>query len=88
MGTLKKIKLFLGLIKYDYSIDRWVLTQDNISPPEISAWTFYGPQRPDKKWPYLWKQSKFIHTEMTLFGWRDYVSREVPMLLEVYSEKD
>ena len=33
MNTLRKIKLFLGLIKYDYSIDRWVLTQDNIQPP-------------------------------------------------------
>ena len=85
MGILRRIKLFLGLMSFKYSTDRWVLTKDYVPPS--SKYLFYhnhGRVTPNKHWPCLWKCTKLVYIERTLSGRRDYVAKEVPVLLHTY----
>ena len=89
MNTLRKIKLHLGLMNFSYSINRWLLTKNITDFVEDSPfWLNHGPKSPTKEWPYLWKCTKLVYLEITLFGYRDYLIKEAPILLAVYSEKD
>ena len=87
MNLIRKIKLSLGLMNLDYSINTWALTKNKTDPVEYSPfWLNYGPISPTKEWPYSWECTKLVYLEMTLFGWRDYIIEEAPILLEVYSK--
>ena len=89
MNLIRSIKLSLGLMNFTYSIDRWVLTRDLNSPG--SNYFFYhsrGSVTPNKHWPYLWKCTRLFYLERTLFGLKHYITKETPVLLEAYKEKD
>ena len=88
MNTLRKIKLFLGLMTFNHSIDKWILTKNNTDPVDSLFWLNHGPESPNMEWPYLWKQRKLVYFERTLSGWKDYIVREAPVVLEVYSKED
>ena len=89
MNLIRRIKLSLGLMSFSYRIDRWVLTKDS-NPPNSNYFFYcsYGPLTPNKHWPYSWKCTRLIYIEMTLFGWKDYITKEVAALIGIYEEKD
>ena len=89
MNLIRRIKLSLGLMNFTYSIDRWVLTKDN-NPPNSNYffWSNYRPLTPNKHWPYSWKCTRLFYLERTLFGLKYYITKETPILLKAYEEKD
>ena len=89
MGILRRIKLFLGLMNFSHSMDRWVLT-NNHNPPSSNYFFYHshGRVNSSRHWPYLWKCTKLVYVEKTLSGRKNYVAEEVPVLLHVYEEKD